>query len=181
MTWGSPVILRALHMNYEGPIAMSYSLAWARHASGASAEERHVQELLPRTVRLLALSCMGDYWMMGYDGGKKQPARNGNVRGMSNQEIPTNIMWYLDIFGCVKKIGEHDDWNWGYQPTCSLEKNWFLRAGEREHLWETPVIVLIVLWGKRQACDVVGLPKVSQASVLVWWGGSSGSCWWLNY
>ena len=161
---------------------MSYSwAAWARHASGASAEERHVQELLPRTVCLLALSCMGDHWMMGYDGGKKQPARNGNVRGISNQEIPTNIMWYLDIFGCVKKLGNmmigievtnpHAVWK------KLVSKSWW----KGTFMGNPSIIVLIVLWVKGR--HVMSWVFLKSAKPVSWCGdgGSSGSCWWLNY
>ena len=43
----------------------------------------------------------------------------GESRTKKYQRILGDIWTYL---GVLKKNGEHDDWNWGYQPTCSLEK-----------------------------------------------------------
>ena len=101
----------------------------------------------------------------------------GECRTKKYQRILCDIWTYL---GVLKKLGNmmigievtnpHAVWK------KLVSKSWW-----KGTFMGNPSYSIDSIVGKRQACDVVGLPKVSQASVLVWWGGSSGSCWWLNY
>ena len=88
----------------------------------------------------------------------------GECRTKKYQRILCDIWTYL---GVLKNWG-----TWWLElrlPThMQFGKSWFLRAGEREHLWETPVIVLIVLWVKGR--HVMSWVFLKSAKPVSWCG-----------